>query len=158
MTLYLLHNPRFILFKPRTILISGFIFLLSFFCCPSSAFAVCASPAGNEADMIYNGTSHVMQFCDGAAWRAMGNVPGYGVSNKVFITSTTTWETSLPPAASRARTLSARTLPPQPAFPAPIKPGSPSPPASTIRRPPSRTQRSPTWIRMATSLRTTGPA
>jgi hypothetical protein len=73
------------------ILLFLFCFLISACCFPRSAFAACASPAGNEADMIYNGTSHVMQYCNGAAWKAMGPVPGAGPSNSntVFITSTT---------------------------------------------------------------------
>ncbi len=40
---------------------------------------VCASPAGYEGDVMYNGGSnHVLQFCDNANWRALGPVPGAG--------------------------------------------------------------------------------
>ncbi len=37
----------------------------------------CASPAGKEGDVIYNGgANHVMQFCDGSNWQPLGPVPG----------------------------------------------------------------------------------
>jgi len=32
--------------------------------------AACSSPAGNEADAIYNGGYHTWQFCNGTSWRA----------------------------------------------------------------------------------------
>jgi Protein of unknown function (DUF1554) len=32
--------------------------------------AACSSPAGNEADRIYNGDYHTWQFCNGTSWRA----------------------------------------------------------------------------------------
>ena len=45
-------------------------------CTSSAALALCTSPAGVEGDMVYNSTSHVLQFCDNAStWRAMGAVP-----------------------------------------------------------------------------------
>ena len=37
------------------------------------AYAGCSSPTGNEADRIYNQTSHTWQFCDGANWMSFGN-------------------------------------------------------------------------------------
>lgn len=38
----------------------------------------CANPNGATADILYNTTSHVPQFCDGAEWVSMGPVPGAG--------------------------------------------------------------------------------
>lgn len=38
----------------------------------------CASPDGSGGEIVYNGTSNVMQYCDGETWRAMGPVPGAG--------------------------------------------------------------------------------
>jgi hypothetical protein len=39
----------------------------------------CSSPAGNEGDLMYNAAAyHVLQFCDGTNWKALGPVPGAG--------------------------------------------------------------------------------
>jgi len=63
------------------------------YCFQQDGGSGCLSPAGNEADMIYNYASHVYQYCDGAVWHAMGPVPGTGSSgtgsNTVFVSSTT---------------------------------------------------------------------
>jgi hypothetical protein len=32
----------------------------------------CTSPAGNEADIIFNTASNTIQYCDGANWRGIG--------------------------------------------------------------------------------------
>ena len=40
--------------------------------------AACKNPAGNEGDIIYNSGSHVLQFCNGADWIAMGQGSGGG--------------------------------------------------------------------------------
>jgi Concanavalin A-like lectin/glucanases superfamily len=45
--------------------------LLSWFL-PALAFAACSGPAGNAGDTIYNSPYHVLQYCDGATWHAMG--------------------------------------------------------------------------------------
>ena len=58
---------------------------------PAASWAVCVSPAGNDGDLLYNHDYHVMQFCNGTNWQAMGPVPGKGAGNHstVFVTSTT---------------------------------------------------------------------
>jgi hypothetical protein len=38
----------------------------------------CGSPAGKERDIIYNGGSHTLQFCNGGAWITMGQGSGGG--------------------------------------------------------------------------------
>ncbi|WP_158497186.1 WD40 repeat domain-containing protein [Micavibrio aeruginosavorus] len=40
--------------------------------------AQCANPAGGIGDIVYNNTDHVLQYCDGAAWRAAGPVGNGG--------------------------------------------------------------------------------
>jgi hypothetical protein len=47
---------------------------------PAAAYAQCASPAGIEGDIVYNGTFHVLQYCDNLNnWNAMGAAgPGAG--------------------------------------------------------------------------------
>ncbi|HXN51421.1 MAG TPA: LamG domain-containing protein [Candidatus Acidoferrum sp.] len=61
------------------------LFLAFLFCSPHPAFAACASPAGVEGDTVYNGTFHVLQYCDGTNWNAMGatgaGAGGAGCSN-----------------------------------------------------------------------------
>ena len=45
----------------------------------NSTATACASPVGYAGDVQYNnGSNHVLQFCDGAAWQPMGKVPGAG--------------------------------------------------------------------------------
>ncbi len=36
------------------------------------AFAACSAPGGNEGDVSYSGTQHVMAYCNGTTWIAMG--------------------------------------------------------------------------------------
>lgn len=36
------------------------------------AMAACTSPTGSEGQMIYNSTSHMVQFCNGTSWLATG--------------------------------------------------------------------------------------
>lgn len=36
--------------------------------------AQCANPTGGIGDIVYNNTDHVLQYCDGTAWRAAGPV------------------------------------------------------------------------------------
>lgn len=43
---------------------------------PIPAHAACTSPAGQEGEKIYNADYHVMQYCNGTAWKAMGKVGG----------------------------------------------------------------------------------
>jgi hypothetical protein len=38
----------------------------------AAASATCTSPTGNEADMFYNSSSHLYEFCNGTSWVAMG--------------------------------------------------------------------------------------
>ncbi|HEV2521700.1 MAG TPA: LamG domain-containing protein [Candidatus Acidoferrales bacterium] len=57
------------------------ILLLTFLLCsPHTAHAACASPAGAEGQIVYNGTYHVLQYCDNLnVWNAMGMTgPGAG--------------------------------------------------------------------------------
>ena len=49
-----------------------FCFLISGFCFPTSAYADCSDPAGVAGDMKYNADYAAPQYCDGAAWQAMG--------------------------------------------------------------------------------------
>jgi hypothetical protein len=42
------------------------------FLAATQARANCSGPAGKEADLTYNPTFHVMQFCNGTSWIAMG--------------------------------------------------------------------------------------
>ena len=37
------------------------------------ALAACSSPAGNEGDVIYSSTFHVMQYCNSTTWVSMGS-------------------------------------------------------------------------------------
>jgi hypothetical protein len=53
---------------------------LSFWLVPAMARADCSSPAGVEAEVIYNADYHVMQFCNGTDWVAMGGLSGGGSS------------------------------------------------------------------------------
>jgi hypothetical protein len=45
---------------------------------PAMSFAACSNPAGNEADIMYNGDYHIPQFCDGTNWMQMGQKQGAG--------------------------------------------------------------------------------
>jgi len=48
-------------------------------CAPHPAHAACASPAGVEGQIVYNGSYHVLQYCDNLnVWNAMGQNPGSG--------------------------------------------------------------------------------
>lgn len=40
----------------------------------SNVFADCVNPAGKEGQQVYNGSYHVMQFCNGTNWIAMAGV------------------------------------------------------------------------------------
>jgi hypothetical protein len=46
---------------------------------PLSAYAACASPAGNAGDIVYNSAYGVMQFCDGSIWKSMGGAASGGL-------------------------------------------------------------------------------
>jgi hypothetical protein len=67
-------------FKPMVVfmrryficLFIGTFLLLTFF--PGYAMAACASPAGAAGDMIYNQANRVLQWCDGTAWYAAGQI------------------------------------------------------------------------------------
>jgi hypothetical protein len=49
---------------------------------PAVARADCSGPAGVEAEVIYNADYHVMQFCNGTDWVAMGGIsPAAGGSS-----------------------------------------------------------------------------
>jgi Concanavalin A-like lectin/glucanases superfamily len=48
---------------------------------PAQALANCSSPSGMEADLLYNSTHKVLQYCDGTNWIAMGGGPGKGVDD-----------------------------------------------------------------------------
>ena len=71
----------------RTVL----LLLISF---SSRAFAACSIPAGNEGDVLYSSTYHVMQYCNGSSWIAMGSLPSpsYGTltTNDFCIASNST--------------------------------------------------------------------
>src|SRR5258708_24921729 len=56
------------------------LFLAFLLCSPHPASAACAGPAGVEGDTVYNGTFHVLQYCDNLnTWNAMGAAgPGAG--------------------------------------------------------------------------------
>jgi hypothetical protein len=41
-------------------------------------FGKCMNPERSAGVFVYNGTEHVLQFCDGTEWRALGPVPGPG--------------------------------------------------------------------------------
>lgn len=43
-------------------------------------YYTCASPSGHRGDLVYSGgaSRHVLQYCDGATWRAAGPSPGTG--------------------------------------------------------------------------------
>lgn len=43
---------------------------------PLHALAACSNPSGSEGQYIYNADYHVMQYCNGTRWRAMGANPG----------------------------------------------------------------------------------
>lgn len=43
-------------------------------------FGECTAPKRSAGSFVYNQDQHVMQFCDGAEWRALGAVPGAGGS------------------------------------------------------------------------------
>src|ERR1041385_9175679 len=63
----------------RAGIVKGLVVLFLMVVSPPKAWAACASPAGAEGNMMYNGTYHVMQFCDGTNWRPMdATVPGTG--------------------------------------------------------------------------------
>lgn len=56
--------------NPRTIASAALLILL--LALPSNAaYAACASPAGNEGDVLYNTDFKVVQFCDGTNWMSM---------------------------------------------------------------------------------------
>jgi len=59
---------------------------------PSSTHAACTNPAGDKADIIYNGDDNVLQYCDDTNWIIAGQASFETDSNfrKVFVTSTTT--------------------------------------------------------------------
>jgi Concanavalin A-like lectin/glucanases superfamily len=55
------------------------LFLTFFLYSPQAAHAACASPAGTEGDLVYNGTYHVLQYCDNLnIWHAMGSAGAGG--------------------------------------------------------------------------------
>jgi hypothetical protein len=49
------------------------IVLIAVFTPPARA-GTCSSPSGNEGDMIYNSDYHVMQYCNGIKWKAIGKL------------------------------------------------------------------------------------
>jgi hypothetical protein len=42
-------------------------------------FGACSNPAGNEANIIYNGDHHTYQFCNGTNWKVFGGTPANGL-------------------------------------------------------------------------------
>ena len=49
--------------------------VMLFFAAPA-AYAACTNPAGDEGEQLYNLDHHMMQFCNGTAWVAMGSAGG----------------------------------------------------------------------------------
>jgi hypothetical protein len=45
-----------------------------------AAAGSCHNPTGNEGEFLYNYPYHVMTYCDGNSWQAMGQNPGAGTS------------------------------------------------------------------------------
>jgi hypothetical protein len=50
---------------------------------PQTLYAVCASPAGNEGEMVYNSDYKVMQFCNGTDWISMASAYSGRVAGEV---------------------------------------------------------------------------
>ena len=48
------------------------LFVLVYFLCVSSSYAVCSTPAGNEGNLRYDSVSKKMQYCDGIDWVEFG--------------------------------------------------------------------------------------
>ena len=69
------------------LLVSGlFLCLIFLLWLPATAFATgCSNPSGNESDLIYNGDHHVMQYCDGTVWRAMGRIGGGDAASDLML-------------------------------------------------------------------------
>ena len=44
--------------------------------CAGNVYAVCAGPAGNEGDIVYNSSNHLYQFCNGSIWLAYSGGTG----------------------------------------------------------------------------------
>ncbi len=52
-----------------------YLFIFSvFFSASNPALADCLAPTGEEGEIIYNGSAHVPQFCDGEDWIALGEI------------------------------------------------------------------------------------
>jgi Concanavalin A-like lectin/glucanases superfamily len=64
----------------RVLTLSLLCLLLSTFCFQTPSHAACSNPTHNEADMFYNHDYHVLQYCNGTNWIAIGPVPGAGGS------------------------------------------------------------------------------
>jgi alpha-tubulin suppressor-like RCC1 family protein len=58
------------------VVILAALFLL--FAAPGKALALCAGPAGNAGESLYNSTQKQMQYCDGTNWISMGKGPESG--------------------------------------------------------------------------------
>ncbi len=54
---------------------AAFALLLSL--TPATAHAVCSSPSGNEGDINYSLPLHIMAYCNGTDWVAMGSQSGF---------------------------------------------------------------------------------
>lgn len=53
------------------------------------AFAACTNPAGNEGDINYGGAQHLMVYCNGTSWIAMGQSTSFGtLTTNDFCTAT----------------------------------------------------------------------
>jgi hypothetical protein len=65
-----------------------FLMLLACLAAAGPVYAGCTSPAGNEADYVYNLNYHTWQFCNGSSWIAYGGAGGGG-SGLTFISTQT---------------------------------------------------------------------
>lgn len=56
---------------------------------PGAAFAACVNPAGDEGEVVYNGTHKVVQFCNGNNWISAGSSTDLSSLNADNLTSGT---------------------------------------------------------------------
>ncbi|OYX98878.1 MAG: hypothetical protein B7Y80_14335 [Hyphomicrobium sp. 32-62-53] len=56
---------------------------------PISAFAACTNPAGDEGNIVYNGTHKLIQFCNGTLWVSAGSDTDLSNLNATNLTSGT---------------------------------------------------------------------
>jgi hypothetical protein len=52
------------------------LLLVLFLFSAKPAYADCASPVGSEGEAVYNADYHVMQYCNGSLWVAVGGAGG----------------------------------------------------------------------------------